>query len=254
MEEQLARIMVPFLGLFIGSFANVLIWRIPRAQEWVRTPSHCTSCGHRLAWFELIPVLSWLALGGKCRACRRPISIRYPVIELINALLWWVCVAVFGLTAFLPVSLALATLLLVLAVIDWETKVIPDGIQIALLVCGIVWNGYALYAGQNVWFSNLIGFFAVSVPLFLIAVLTKGGMGGGDIKLTAVCGLILGWKPILLALALAAILGTALMLPVHIVKKKDRKETIPFGPFLAAGVFLAMCAGQQILSWYWSFF
>lgn len=247
-------VMVPIFGLFVGSFANVLICRIPKGEEWVRTPSHCMTCGHRLAWFELIPVVSWLLQGGKCRACKSPVSPRYPAIELINALLWLICVLVFGVSAFLPVSLATSTCLLVLSVIDWETREIPDGIQLFLLAVGLVWNGYALWAGLDIWLSNLIGFFAVSVPLLIIAVATKGGMGGGDIKLTAVCGLILGWQRSLLSLALAAILGTIVMLPRHIAEKRDRNSEIPFGPFLASGIFLSMCFGEVFLKWYLSFF
>mgnify|MGYP000921609832 CR=1 FL=1 len=219
-------ILIPLLGLVVGSFANVLICRIPRGEEWVHTPSHCMACGQSLRWFELIPVASWLAQGGRCRICKAPVSIRYPAVELINAALWLICVLVFGATPRLPVALALATCLLVLSVIDWDTREIPDGIQIFLLAVGLIWNGYALWAGLNIWRSNLIGFFAVSVPLLLLSVATKGGMGGGDIKLTAVCGLILGWQNSLLALTLAALLGTLFMLPPLQIGRASCRERV----------------------------
>jgi leader peptidase (prepilin peptidase)/N-methyltransferase len=252
LADAYLKILIPIFGLLVGSFANVLIYRIPREEEWVRTPSHCPRCGRRLKWYDMVPVLSWLVLGGKCRSCGGPVSPAYPLVELINGLLWLLCVMVFGIAPFLPVSLALSTALLVVAAIDWKTQEIPDGINIFLLAVGVLWNVYAIAAGYHIWAQDLIGFFSVSVPLFIIAVLVEDGMGGGDIKLTAVCGLILGWKMILLALGLASVLGTAVLLPAHIIRKKDRKSTVPFGPFLAAGVLIAMCFGQNLIAFCFS--
>ena len=254
MEDITLGIPVFLIGLCIGSFANVLIWRVPRGEEWVSTPSHCPACGARLGVRDLIPVLSWLVLRGKCRACGGGISPRYPAVELLNGLLWLVCVLVFGITPFLPVALTVSTALLALSLIDWDTREIPDGFQLALLGLGLVWNGYAQIAGKGLLAENLIGFFAASLPLLLIAFLTKGGMGGGDIKLMAVCGLLLGWQRILLALALGSILGSLIMVPRHLLQKRERREEIPFGPFLSAGVYLSMCFGGAIIAWYLSFF
>lgn len=254
LSDTYLTILIPLFGLVVGSFANVLICRIPRGEEWVHTPSHCMACGHLLRWFELVPVVSWLAQRGRCRACKVPISRRYPAVELMNAALWLICVLAFGADPMLPVALALATSLLVLSVIDWDTQEIPDGIQVFLLTVGLIWNGYALWAGLHIWLSNLIGFFAVSVPLLLLSVATKGGMGGGDIKLTAVCGLILGWQSSLLALALAALSGTLFMLPSLLFKKRGWKSQVPFGPFLAAGYFFSMCFGSAFIGWYLSLF
>ena len=244
------RIIIPVIGLFIGSFANVLIYRIPKKEEWIRTPSHCPACGKRLHWYELIPVLSWLALKGRCRNCNSRISVQYPLVELTNGLLWIICVWVFGISPFLPVSLALSTSLLVLTVIDWKISEIPDGINLFLLIAGLAWNAYALFSGYDIWRQNLIGFAAVSVPLLLIAMITNGGMGGGDIKLMAVCGLVLGWQNILLSLALASVIGALFMLPSLITKKRDGKSQVPFGPFLATGVFISLCFGSDLISLY----
>lgn len=247
-------ILIPILGLFVGSFANVLIYRIPKGEEWVFTPSHCTSCGHRLRFFELVPVFSWLALRGACRVCKEPISSRYPLIEIGNSVLWLVCLLAFGLSSFLPLALAVSTALLVLSVIDIESLEIPDGINWFLLLIGLFWNAYLFFTGDSHWQAGILGFFCVSLPLLLLAIATKGGMGGGDIKLAAVCGLILGWQNILLTLALASILGTLIMLPLHLIKKRERSSTIPFGPFLSLGAFLSMCFGDVLIRLYLSYF
>lgn len=243
-------IMAALFGLLFGSFANVLIFRLPRGEEVVKTPSHCMACGHRLRWYELIPVFSWLAQGGKCRACKACISAQYPIVELLNAALWAVCALRFGPSVYLAVAFTLSTGLLALSVIDWRTQEIPDGFQIVFLAAGVLWNLYALLSGKGVLLQNVIGFFAVSLPLWLLGRLYHGGMGGGDVKLMAVCGLLLGWQRILLALGLAAILGSAVMLPIHIIRKKERATPIPFGPFLAAGVWIAMCFGTELVQWY----
>ena len=234
-------------GLMFGSFANVLIYRVPRGEEFVKTPSHCTSCGHMLKWHELIPVFSYVALGGRCKSCKAPVSAIYPVIECVNALLWVLCALRFGLSVEMLVGFCLSTVLLALSVIDWRTQEIPDGFHLFLLVVGILWNVCAALIGKGILLQNVIGFFAVSVPLFLLGVLSQGGMGGGDVKLMAVCGLILGWQKALLALGLAALIGTLVMLPIHILRKKERREPIPFGPFLAAGVWAAFLYGSNII-------
>lgn len=233
-------------GLLFGSFTNVLIHRVPRGEEFVKTPSHCTACGHTLSWYELIPVLSYAALGGRCKNCKEKISSIYPAIECVSAALWFLCALQLGLSAALLVGFCMSVALLAVAVIDWRTQEIPDGFQIFLLAVGVLWNVYAALAGRGLLVQNIIGFFAASVPLFLIGVLSQGGMGGGDVKLMAVCGLILGWQRVLLAVGLAAVLGTLVMLPIHLIKRKARKDTIAFGPFLAAGAWFAYLYGGDI--------
>lgn len=233
-------------GLMFGSFTNVLIYRVPRGEEFVKTPSHCTACGHELKWYELIPVVSYAALGGRCKSCKAQISAIYPVIECVSALLWVLCALRFGLSAELLTGFCLSTALLAVSVIDWRTQEIPDGFQIFLLAVGVLYNVYAALTGRGVLVENIIGFFAASVPLFLIGLLSRGGMGGGDVKLMAVCGLLLGWQRVLLAVGLAAVLGTLVMLPIHIMKRKKREEPIPFGPFLAAGAWVAFLYGADI--------
>lgn len=233
-------------GLLFGSFTNVLIYRVPRGEEFVKTPSHCTSCGHPLKWYELIPVVSYVALRGRCKSCKARISAVYPIVECVNALMWALCALRLGLSWELIVGFCLSTSLLAVSLIDWRTQEIPDGFQIFLLAVGILWNLYAALTGRGVLLQNAIGFFAASVPLFLLGILSQGGMGGGDVKLMAVCGLLLGWRNILLAVGLAAVIGTLVMLPIHIIKRKERREPIPFGPFLAAGAWIAFLYGAEI--------
>ncbi len=242
------RVMLPIFGLFIGSFANVLIYRLPKGEEWVKTRSHCAKCGTEIKWYDLVPVFSYIVLRGRCRACGEKISPVYPAIELLNALLWTLCLGSMGLVPFLPVCLAAATTLVVIAAIDLKISEIPDGLQIFLLVIGILWNLYALAYGYNIWLDNLIGFFAASAILYILAVLSNGGMGGGDIKLMAVCGLIIGWERILLALGMASVIAAGLLIIPYILGKIKKGQHIPFGPFLAAGIFISMLYGRQIIT------
>ncbi|NLL38756.1 MAG: prepilin peptidase [Clostridiales bacterium] len=227
---------------------------MPLLKERIKTPSHCTKCGRRLGVLDLVPGLSWVFLGGKCRFCKTGISVRYPAVDLLNGLLWLICVLVFGPVPFLPVALALSTCLLTVAFIDLETYEIPDGLNIFIVSVGTLWNIYALIAGYDILLENIIGFFSVSVLLLIIAILSKGGMGGGDIKLSTVCGLILGWQNMVLAICIASILGAVVMLPVFIIKKKERRTPIPFGPFMAAGIFISMCFGNVIIKTYLDIF
>ena len=244
--EWLLPLFAGIFGLLFGSFTNVLIYRVPRGEEFIKDPSHCTSCGHALKWYELIPVASYVALGGRCKSCKAKISALYPAVECAAALMWALCALRFGLSAELLVGFCLSVALLAVSVIDWRTQEIPDGFQIFLLAAGVLYNVYAALAGRGLLVQNLVGFFAVSVPLYLIGLLSRGGMGGGDVKLMAVCGFLLGWQRVLLALGLAAVLGTLVMLPIHIAKRKKRGDPIPFGPFLAAGAWAAFLYGTDI--------
>jgi leader peptidase (prepilin peptidase)/N-methyltransferase len=244
------RIIIPIIGLFVGSFANVLIYRIPRGEEWVVTPSHCVHCGRRLGPFELIPVLSWLIQRGKCRGCGGRISARYPVVELLNGALWYLCVRAVGITPYLAPALALVTALLVAAFIDIDTQEIPNGVTVFILIVAVLWNAYAVFDGYGVLLQNVIGFFTASGILLILSIISRGGVGGGDIKLTAACGLLLGWKNMLLTLAAASILGVLVMVPVFLIKRMRRGTPIPFGPFLAAGMVVSMLYGEAIIGAY----
>lgn len=233
-------------GAVIGSFCNVCIYRIPKHETVVTTPSHCMNCGYRLAWYDLIPIVSWLCLGGKCRKCGERISPQYPLIELINGFLY---VVVFWATDFelleSLITCLLASALLVLSVIDFRTFEIPLGINGFILALASV----HVYLHRDCWYNYVIGFFAVSTILQLMVVLSKGrAMGGGDVKLMAAAGLFLGWKGILFAFALGCVLGAV----IHVIRMKffcaDRM--LAFGPYLSAGIFVAALWSDTVINWY----
>jgi len=234
------------LGLLIGSFLNVCIYRLPRKEEIVITPSHCMTCGHELRWYELFPVFSYIALGGKCRKCKTHISIQYPIIELLNGAAYMGLYLFYGLSIELGLIGALFSILLVIFMIDLKTLTIPNGLVLAIGVLGII----NMIVNSNYIVDYILGFFSVSSILFLIAIITKGKMGGGDIKLMAVAGLLLGWQKIILSLLLGSVVGAVIGLTLIGFKIVDKKTLIPFGPYLAIGIMISVLWGQQIINWY----
>lgn len=242
-------ITVFLFGITAGSFLNVCILRIPNKESVVTVPSHCTSCGKRLRPIELIPLFSYLFLRGRCSACKSRISAQYPLIEAANGVLWMVLFWRFGLTSDFFLACLLCAALIVLSVIDARTREIPPGTTVFILVLGV---GRVLLHLPD-WQLFVIGFFAVSVPLYLVLIATGGrGIGGGDIKLMAVCGLFLGWKLIVLALFLGCVLGSVIHLSLMAAKKAGR--TLALGPYLSAGVFLSLMWGDAVLNWYFGLF
>lgn len=235
------------LGLAVGSFLNVLIYRIPQRISVVKGTSFCPGCRHRLGWLDLIPVFSYLFLRGKCRYCRTPISPRYPAIELLNALCYLAVYAVYGLGWLSVVYAVVCSCLITLSMIDIDTKEIPNRFHLIIGLCAVV---AGLLPGNGIgWGDRLIGLFCISLPLLVIALLT-GGIGEGDIKLFAVCGLLLGWKLTLLAMLLASVLAGLYGGVLMAVKKASGKTQIPFGPFIALGVMMSLLAGNAILDGY----
>ena len=242
-------------GIIIGSFLNVLIFRIPKEEEFVKTPSHCMSCGHRLAWYDLIPLFSWLTLGGKCRYCRTKLSKQYPLVELFNGILWFAVFLLFLLPGSGdPMDLLRALLhalmcssLLALSVIDFRTYEIPVGFNIFIAVLGVI----NLLLDLSRWSDALIGLFCISVPLLLILLVSKGrAIGGGDVKLMAACGLMIGWQKICFALIAGCILGSV----IHIIRmrRSGADRVLAMGPYLSMGIVLSMFACEPFLEWYLS--
>lgn len=294
-------------GIVIGSFLNVCILRIPLKETIVSKRSHCMSCGHQLAWYDLFPLFSYLFLGGKCRYCKAKISKQYPIVEGLNGALACLCFAFGGFfphlinsfsdwvkigeysdgriseisdwvypwmqNGFLLLNCLVISALIVIAVVDWRTFEIPLGANIFILVLGLIKLGLTIaseihYKGifetlnsdgsmtflmDKMWLEYVIGFFVVSVPLYLIVVISKGrAMGGGDVKLMAAAGLFLGWKLALVALILGCFYGSV----IHIIRMKVSGEgkQLAMGPYLAAGIVSAMWFGSYIVEWYASFF
>lgn len=249
MEDLIWYVLLALLGLAVGSFLNVLILRIPRGEEFVKTPSHCMNCGHRLVWKDLVPLFSYLLLGGRCRYCKSKISIQYPAVELLNGVLWLLVVRVAGWNPYGILTCALGSVLIVLSVIDWRIYEIPFGLNLCILALGIA----RICLEPERLTECGIGFFAVSIPLAVIFYASKGrAIGGGDVKLMAAAGLFLGWKNILLALFLGCILGSV----IHIARMRlqGAGRMLAMGPYLAAGVMLGALFGDMWISWYLSLF
>lgn len=240
-------IIIFIFGITIGSFLNVCIYRIPLGESIVTAPSHCMTCGRKLKWYDMVPVFSWLVLGGKCRNCKSKISVQYPIIEGVNGILYVMICAVNGLEWSSVIYCFMASALLVLSIIDWRTYEIPFGINVFLFVLGIAMT--ILDRGNLV--EHLIGMICVSGLLGILYLLTGGrAIGGGDIKLMFACGLILGWKLILLAFFLGCIIGSV----VHIIRMSVKKagRMLAMGPYLSAGISLAALWGNAWINWYLS--
>ena len=243
------------LGLVMGSALNCLAMRIVAGERWSgNSRSACPKCGHTLSALELIPLISWLIQGGKCRHCKAPISIRYPLTEAILAAVFVAMLLKFGLTAQLLSALVFAGCLLCLSLVDLDTQIIPDRF---LLIPIAVRAAQLLYSGG---FSALLG---ASVPGFVIAgavlvislimdkVLKKDTMGGGDIKLLFVIGLYLTLPECLLMIMLSCVIGIAM---AAILMRVDSETAFPFGPALSIAAVLTMLVGSPIVNWYLSLF
>ena len=242
-------IIIFLYGIVIGSFLNVLIYRIPKHENIATKRSHCMECGYQLKWYDLIPLFSYLFLRGRCRKCGTRISIQYPIIEAANGILYVLIFLRYGLTIETLLYCLLFSALLALSVIDFRTFEIPVGFNIFILILGLV----RVATDYKNWLLYLIGLVSVSLFLFAIFAISKGrGIGGGDVKLMAATGLLLGWKLNLLGFVMGCILGSI----IHIIRMKVSKEgrTLAMGPYLSLGVVLTVFFGEYIISWYMSFF
>jgi leader peptidase (prepilin peptidase)/N-methyltransferase len=235
-------------GLMLGSFLNVVAFRLPRGESLVRPGSHCPSCGAAVRPCDNVPVLSWLWLRGRCRGCGERISPRYPVVEAVTALLFVAVLAVKGVDAEALPGLALVLVLVPTALIDLEYRVIPN----ALMAVGAV-AGLALVAATDPSHlaEHLIAAAAAGGFFFVVVLAYPAGMGMGDVKLAAMLGLYLG-ASVVPALAVALLAGT--LVGVAIIARKGakvgRKTAVPFGPFLALGGIVGLLAGPAMIDWY----
>lgn len=248
-------LVVFMVGLFVGSFLNVCIYRLPRGESVVWPGSHCPSCHQPVAPYDNVPVLSYLWLLGKCRRCKAPISIQYPLVELLSGLAYVLVVWRFGLTWPALVYAAFCAALIVVSGIDLEHQIIPDRITLPGLAIGLV----AAVTILPIGIVNAVAGVAVGGGLlWLLAWLSpylfgKEGMGGGDIKLMGMVGAFLGWKPALLTIMLGALAGSVLGMTLIVIKRLRRDQYIPFGPFLALGAVVALFFADDLLAWYLSF-
>ena len=232
-------------GLAIGSFANVCIHRLPRKESVVVPGSHCPACSAAVRPLDNIPVISYIVLGGKCRDCATRISPIYSVIETVTAVLLLAGFFKFGLSFDFMVYAAVAPALVIITAIDIEHQIIPDVITLPGIALGLAVGTYTIgYA------DSLLGFFAGGGLFYLLAVLSNGGMGGGDIKYISAAGALLGWQKVLLVIFIGALLGSVVGVFQIAVQKKTRKSLIPFGPFLATSTLITLFYGNSLIRLY----
>ncbi|WP_078413927.1 prepilin peptidase [Priestia abyssalis] len=238
------------LGLILGSFYNVVGLRIPMKQSIVKPRSSCPSCKHVLTARELVPVFSYLIQGGKCRNCKARISPIYPFMELLTGMLFVLSFRLFGFEYELLVALTLVSLLVIIVVSDLAYMVISD---VVLLFFTGLFLIERIFIPLMPWWDSILGAAVGFGLLLFIAFVSKGGMGGGDIKLYGVLGIVLGWKLVLLSFFLATLFGAVIGSIGMMIGKVKRKNPIPFGPFIAAGTLCAYFYGTEMLEWYFTF-
>lgn len=236
------------VGLCVGSFLNVCILRLPQEQSLVSPPSTCPNCGKRIAWYDNIPLVSWIVLRGKCRSCGNPISAQYPLIEALVGALWLAAYLQYGVSVHALAGALFCTILLGIGITDARHYLIPDeftwgglGLGLALSLVG-GWQGFLqAVIGAAVGFGLLYAVGVAGRWLF-----KEEAMGGGDIKMMAMVGGFVGWKGVLLTIFAGALLGTLIFVPLSLRKKR----LVPFGVFLAVGAAVAFVWGDAIIEWY----
>jgi leader peptidase (prepilin peptidase)/N-methyltransferase len=254
------------LGAIIGSFLNVVVWRVPRGESIVAPPSACPKCGHRIAWHDNVPVLSWLWLRGRCRDCHEPISPRYPIVEATTAVVFgvvtWLALGTRALpgtvlqeAALLPALLVFTAGGIALALIDLDHQLLPSAIVrtvFALLTIALV--GASAITGD--WWAlprGMIGAAALFLFYLAIVVIAPRGMGGGDVRLAAVIGLLLGyvgWDVLVVGAFAAFVVGGVVGLALMAASRADRRTRIPFGPHMLLGAWIGLLAGPAVARWY----
>lgn len=247
-------------GSLIGSFLNVCIYRMPRDLSIVFPSSRCPSCNSPIRPWDNIPIFSYIFLGARCRQCKARISLRYPLIEFLNAALYVFLLLRFGPGWDFLVYCVFVSSLIVITFIDLDFQIIPDSITLAGIPAGLAAGSFLLpdpflRAAPLGYKASLIGaatgfFFYYLIAYLSLRLLKKEGMGGGDIKLMAMVGGFLGWKSVILTTFLGSFLGSVIGVFLMIFKGKGRGTLIPFGPFLATGAVISLFFGQEILIWY----
>ncbi len=252
--EQSSFLIVPalLLGLIIGSFLNVCIYRIPLNKSIIKPPSSCPNCGERVKFYDNIPLISYALLLGRCRCCKHTLSWRYPTVEALTGFLSMSLFIIYGLSFQYFLLLLFAGALVCISFIDLQEKIIPDVISLPGIVVG--W-GASFFIKDISWLDSLIGIIAGGGTLFLVAfvyehITGREGMGGGDIKLLAMIGAWMGWRPLPLIILISSLSGVIVGLAFIQQTGKGRRAKIPFGPFLSLGALLYIFFGRELTSWY----
>lgn len=253
MDSAAPFIAVPF-GLIAGSFLNVCIHRLPLRESVIWPASHCLHCGAQVKPHDNIPVVSYLMLRGRCRSCGKPISLQYPIVELLTALVFFSAFLLFE-PPLVYQRVLFACAMIVLFVIDLEHRILPDIITLPGIVVGFV-SSFFMPPG---WLASLVGVLLGGGSLWLMAELyfrfrNEEGMGFGDVKMLAMIGAFLGWKLVLLTLVVSSFMGSIVGVAIIAARRGDMKYALPFGTFLAIGAIVAAVVGDEIVNWYASFY
>jgi leader peptidase (prepilin peptidase)/N-methyltransferase len=239
-------------GAMVGSFLNVCIIRLPMEESIVTPGSQCPHCKKPIKFYDNIPLISYILLKGRCRHCHSPISFQYPLIEGITALGSLILFMKFGPSLSYPIYFSFVAALIVITVIDLHHQIIPDVISLPGIVIGLL---ASLIIPQITFLNSLIGILLGGGSLFLVATVyqwlfKREGMGGGDVKLLAMIGAFLGWKAVILTILLSSLIGSITGIIIMVLKGKDFKYAIPFGPFLSLGAVISLFYGENLIRWY----
>jgi leader peptidase (prepilin peptidase)/N-methyltransferase len=243
--------LIIIFGLIVGSFLNVVIYRLPRQESVVFPASHCPQCNAAIPFYLNIPLLSYVILLGRCRSCHARISPRYPLVEGFSAFSFWLSYHMAGLTVHAAACAIFLSLLIALAVIDWEHMILPDELTLGGAVFFFIYSFFNPEVGQLEAILSGLGaaLFFASLYYFYLKVRKLEGLGFGDVKMALLMGLFLGLQPLVVALFLASLSGLLLGLFFIVFKKKNLRFAIPFGPFLALGSYISLFWGKTIMAW-----
>jgi len=251
MENMIITAVVFVIGLVIGSFSNVCIYRVPRNESLISPGSHCPQCNKPIQFYDNIPVISYMILQGKCRYCSKQIPFQYPLVELLTGLLYISFYLFFGLQLVTFVYMLLGTVLIIITFIDLKEKIIPDILSYPFMIIGFL---FSFFREDLTPMNSFLGILAGGGSLLLVAVagtylFKKEAMGGGDVKLAAMIGAFLGWQLTLLSLFFGFFLGAIIGI-IILVLSKGKSEIVPFGPFIALGTIITIFWGENIINWY----
>ena len=242
------------IGACIGSFLNVVIYRLPLGQSLISPPSRCPKCGSMLKWHDNVPILGWLFLGGRCRQCQNKISIQYPIVELITAALFVLVVWVTPAGPLVASRLLLVCILIALFGIDLEHQILPNSITLPGIVIGVLLSTIAPPGWRDALIGVALGggiLYAIAWGYYLWR--REEGLGMGDVKMLAMVGAFLGWKAVLVTLVFSSFSGALIGVALIASQKGNLKLALPFGTFLALGTLVAMFVGEPLVAWYAGF-
>lgn len=249
-----AYIISGLLGLCVGSFLNVVIYRIPRGISLCYPASRCNVCGYRLRWYDNIPILSWLILGGRCRSCRKAISKRYIIVEFGNTALWLISMALFWgeSPVYAVISALVCSVLICIFFIDLEHMLIYNRFAIIMAILGFAAMFFDRYTAVKDHVIGALaggGLFAL-IYFGAILILKREAMGFADVKLAAAAGLFLGWQKLILSVLIGSVVGSFVLVILNRAKKQNRNTEYPLGPFITGGIIISLLAGERIIEWY----